>query len=633
MDFVEYQLIEGIERKAKRFNAKVGRREGRRVGAVQIGLEMEGETYMKTQRRLWGLTILLAVVLAACSTSSDSASSSSAGRVSRPDNAIDISIIYAPESDLYMPQVIEDFNRAYANGNNPITGAELADGERPIFVTGEPGSSGTVAQGIVNAVIAPNNQNVARPTIFQPSVSHWLALANFQSGRQLFDMSDVQATALAPVVMAIWESRLEAIQNTVGYEEIGWEELLGVLNSPNGWQDFGIPNGRRTVYYGHTDPFISSTALSTLIAEFYASARQNGFTGRRLTLNEVNDPAVQNGVRNIENLIRHYSRRTTEFKEYIVQGTGYLDFVALEENDLLFINMGRTEIQPPEKLVALYPKEGTFWHEHPFGIVNADWTTQEQRDAARIFTEYVLTPDVQRLIMSQGFRPANPDVPLDFPFVEQNGIDPAGPSTILDVPAPETIAAIQQSWSFVKKQADIMLLIDVSGSMSNENKLAQAQQAANAFLDGMEPNNRVGLTIFADNVSTRVPLNSFETNEPILREHINLLNANGGTALYSAIREVVVQLDKDIQDDRIRAVVLLSDGENTAEDGVTLNDAVQAIAASSDELNPVIVIPVAYGSNADINALSSIARASATTVQAGDPENILNVLEIISSYF
>ena len=53
--------------------------------------------------------------------------------------------------------------------------------------------------------------------IFEPSVSHWLALANYQSGRQLFDLADTQATALAPVVMAIWESRLKAIQHTIGH--------------------------------------------------------------------------------------------------------------------------------------------------------------------------------------------------------------------------------------------------------------------------------------------------------------------------------------------------------------------------------------------------------------------------------
>ncbi|MBL8146455.1 MAG: VWA domain-containing protein [Anaerolineae bacterium] len=571
---------------------------------------------------------ILILALAACESGGQSAQTGQ-----RPSNAIDVSIIYAPESEQYMPQVIADFNRISAEGRNPVTGQPWAQGESPIWITGKPGSSGTVMQGIVNAIIAPNNQNVERPVIFEPSVSHWLALANYQSGRDLFNLADSRATALAPVVMAIWESRLNAIRETVGYDDIGWEELLGVLNSENGWQDYGLPNARRTVYYGHTNPNVSSTGLSTLIGEFYASARANGFDGRRLTLDQVRDETVQQGVRDIEELIRHYSTRTTEFKEYIAQGPEYLDFVALEENDLIYINRGLTEYRPPERLVALYPKEGTFWHEHPMGIVNASWVTPEQAAAARVFVDYVLTEPVQQAIMAQGFRPANPDVELGFPFVEENGVDPSQPRAVLDVPAPDVIAAIQQSWAFVKKQADIVLLIDTSGSMQSENKIGQAIQAAEVFLNATESNNRIGLTTFSDIVEERVPLGNAEAVSDQMASHIRSLRADGGTELYMALRDVVTEMDKQGEENRIRAVVVLSDGADTGDEGVTLQDAIRAIEASRDSLNPIIVIPVAYGSDADINALNAIARASATRVQSGDTDSILRVLQIISSYF
>jgi hypothetical protein len=60
---------------------------------------------------------------------------------------------------------------------------------------------------------------------------------------------------------------------------------------------------------------------------------------------------------------------------------------------------------------------------------------------------------------------------------------------------------------------------------------------------------------------------------------------------------------------------------------------VAQIQAGREDRNPVIVIPVAYGGDADINALNSIARASATRVQSGNPEDIESLLELISSYF
>ena len=91
-------------------------------------------------------------------------------------------------------------------------------------------------------------------------------------------------------------------------------------------------------------------------------------------------------------------------------------------------------------------------------------------------------------------------------------------------------------------------------------------------------------------------------------------------------------MNKDEDQDRIRAVILLSDGQDTA-GSVTLNAVVQAIEASRDTLNPLIVIPVAYGGDADAQALNAIARASNTQMVVGDPKNILNVLNIISSYF
>jgi hypothetical protein len=116
------------------------------------------------------IALVLCFVLALMGCSGDPNNGNTGGI---PANAIQISIIYAPEFELFMPQIIDDFNRAYAEGRNPVTGERLADGERPIYITGEDGSSGTVMQGIVNALIAPNNQNVARPTIFAPSVIGW----------------------------------------------------------------------------------------------------------------------------------------------------------------------------------------------------------------------------------------------------------------------------------------------------------------------------------------------------------------------------------------------------------------------------------------------------------------------------
>ncbi len=577
-------------------------------------------------KRLLPILAGLLVFLAACTMPGNS----------KPSDAVEISIIYAPESDLYLKEAIAAFNKTSAEGKNPVTNQSYASGEKPVWVTGVSGSSGTVAQGIINAFIAPNNANVSRPTLFSPSVSHWLALVNYQTGREVFTLSDCPPTALAPVVMAIWESRLRAIQNKHPGQPVGWQELLEVMNSPNGWADYGISGNRTTVYYGHTDPYISSTAISTLIAEFYASAKYNAGEGdiRRLTMDLVQNEKVQEGVRKIESLVKHYSSRTTEFKEYIAQGPEYLDFVALEENDLIFINQGKTQYKPPEKLVALYPKEGTFWHEHPFAIPNGDWVSEEQRTAAKLFTQYVLSETVQRKVLENGFRPVNSAVPIGYPIVAELGVDPNQPTTVLNVPDPDVIAAVQASWQYVKKQGDILLVIDRSGSMEGD-KIEQVKNAAVLFLDKMPTQNRVGLTIFNDQIQELVAPGLVEEVKNQIETYIYNLQANSGTALYDTLIQTIdtlIATQPAEGEDRIRAIVLLSDGMDTASNS-TLNDVLAKIQEGRSGRNPILIIPVAYGSDADIAALNSIARASATKVQSGDPKDIAKLLEIISSYF
>jgi Ca-activated chloride channel family protein len=221
----------------------------------------------------------------------------------------------------------------------------------------------------------------------------------------------------------------------------------------------------------------------------------------------------------------------------------------------------------------------------------------------------------------------------------------------LEVPDPEVVAAAQASWQFVKKQADVLLVIDISGSMDGD-KIVQAKTAASAFLDKIPSQNRVGLVTFSDqtqvldfNLGTQVfldansrgsvkPLVSFEAGQAQTRTEINNLQVGGDTSLYDAIEQAIelLKMARTTEDDRIQAIVVLSDGQDTSS-LTTLQTITELIKASKEDRNPVIVIPVAYGGDADINALNGIARASATRVQSGDPENIQNVLEIIGSYF
>lgn len=634
---------------------------------------------MTRSRLLWPLMILIAFSSAACSggiggpASSDNPTPppgfeiyTENGGVSRLNNALDISIVYAPESQEYMPELIRQYNQLWRDGTDPLTGADAGDAT-PIYVWGtDPveGSSGTVMQGIVNAFDAPNDPNIYRPTIFAPSVSHWLALANYDSNRDLFDLTASPGVALSPVVIAAWESRVEAIERTTGKRrsELTWADFIDVFENPDGWCAYGLEDCRRGVFYGHADPNHSSTGLSTTIAQYYTCARENNVGGRRLTAEMVEDEAVQECVSEIQSLVRHYSRRTEDFLEYVGRGPDYLDFLAMEETDVICINSGGTQGDIPcvrpgggERLVAIYPAGGTYYHEHPMGIVNASWVSDEQRIAARHFIDWMLSADVQRQIMQFGYRPANDRVELGGPFTEANGVSLEGPQVALDVPEAAAVVQVQEEWAGIKKRADVIFLVDVSGSMAEDNKLEEARQGIQILMENMPATNRVSLMSFSDIITIWDSLELAETARPAilyhatgrheegfelsprnLSYHDRFLVAEGSTSLFSATRIAVDVLDTMSDgEDRIRMVLLLSDGEDTCEaQGCSrLQDVVDKLERTYDSRNPIIVVPIAYGRNADMNALAAIAEASRTRVFRSDVNDLQELLTLLSGYY
>ena len=600
--------------------------------------------------------------------------------IAQQDLPVEITVIYAPEEKSYMEDtegregVITKFNRS----------------QEGIVVTGQPGSSGTIARKLVDtfnfidgsggwesAKSQLDENDHVTPTIYSPSVHHWLNLVNYRVGKKVFSLDDSPSTAKAPVVIAIWESRLKAIKNNYGGKdaEIGWDELLPLIN--DGWAGVDLDTKHKNVYYGHTNPNVSSTSLSTLVSEFSAAARLQGLgDGETLTIEYVEDRNVQSTVGNIEGLIRHYSARTTEFKNYVAKGPTYLDFVALEENDLLDINRGRTVYIPPEPLVALYPKEGTFIHGHPFAIPTeaAPWVTEEQRQAAREFTKFVLSEEIQEIIMAEGFRPVNKKVTLQCPICSKFGVDPQTPVT-LPAPNGEVLAKIQDLWEDVKKKADVLLLIDISGSMNDEGKIEAAKEAARLFVDSMSVRNRVGLATFNTrnlggtvqaNFETLVPLSDvLESNKSILLEEIDNLEAVGGTNLYDATSRALAEMENFVAGQkisRIYSVVVISDGEDTyAEfnpDTSQRVDLLEKIEEVSNSQKPIFVLPIAYitdlpenieckpyikapFSHPHVRILTDMANSSSTPISIGSvtavgsdgTSCIGKVLEILGSFF
>ncbi len=548
------------------------------------------------QRALPVLLVVLALLFSSCgSLPGGGGDTTDSGQA--PANAVRITIAYSPEKEGWLKERIAAFNRSRIQ----------VDG-RPVFVEGINRSSGAARTEIKNGQL--------QVTVWSPSASTWLEVLKYEGGNPNVAVSN-QPLVLTPVVISMWRPMAEALgwPNTA----IGWSDMLALIENPDGWGAYGHPEWGR-FSWGHTDPEISTSALSTLLAEFYAAVGKQ----RELTVEDVRKPESQQFIRDLGRGIKHYGYNTLVFSENMRKfGMSYISAFPMEEITLIDFNKNKN---PPVPLVAIYPREGTFWHDNPF-IVMASASEQERR-AAQQFYDFLLTVESQQLAMSYGFRPANVDVPLADPVSIAYGVQPQGVQSVLPVPPADVIVAAKNTWALNRKRADILLVVDVSGSMEGE-KIEAAKSGLGAFLMRILPEDRVGLVAFSSDARLLVPPAPLSESRIALDDTIAGLRAQGKTALYDALILSKQALDDlpAAEDDRIRAIVLLSDGLDNASQ-ITFDGLQQAFDESG-----ISIFPVAYGEDADTATLERIVEFSRTILVKGDSGDIGQIFENLSRYF
>jgi Ca-activated chloride channel homolog len=254
-------------------------------------------------------------------------------------------------------------------------------------------------------------------------------------------------------------------------------------------------------------------------------------------------------------------------------------------------------------------------------------------------------------VMEFGFRPNNPDVPLAAPIVAENGVDPNQPQAELGVPEPEVLVGILDSWAELRKEARVLLVLDVSGSMSDpagdgRTKLDLAKAAAISALDEFKDEDQVGLWVFSTDLGGEhpnwrevVPIGTIGENRDTLAEQIDAQLPQSGTPLYEVTQVAYEAMLAEYDPATINAIVLLTDGVN--DDGA-LNDDDQQFTTLIETLEgpegesatPVRVFTIAYGDEADLITLRAISQASsAATYNASNPATIEQVFTAVISNF
>jgi Ca-activated chloride channel family protein len=314
-------------------------------------------------------------------------------------------------------------------------------------------------------------------------------------------------------------------------------------------------------------------------------------------------------------------------------GPSYLSAAVMYENLIVAQETKRIGGQSAQiPVVAIYPKEGTFWSNHPYVVLNAPWVTADQKEAAGVFQTFLLDKPQQLKALELGFRPSDPSIPLSSPLDTQHGADPTQPQTILEIPNAGVIDGIQNLWKQAKKPVDLIVVMDISGSMGGD-KITSARSSLMQFIQKLDDRDRLEIDLFSSEISTLSPLSEVGAKRQQVLDSVSGIFEGGDTKLYDATLQAYQNLQKNGDPKHIRAVVVLTDGQDTASQNTLETINTEINAASGEGGNSIKIFTIAFGDSADKDVLKKIAEPTGGKEYDSSPSNIQKIYDDIATFF
>lgn len=436
---------------------------------------------------------------------------------------------------------------------------------------------------------------------------NWYATTDSETGL----VGDTARYMISPVVIAMWQD----VAAELGYpeQEIGWSDILEAAEEDG-------------LQWSHPSTDSASGLLATL-AIFYVGSGQT----RDLSEAMVTDPDTLEYVTAVEKSVKHYGEGELAILQRVQeQGPEFLDAFVVQEQLVIRHNQTQTD-----KLVAIYPAEGTLWEDHPLALLETVDRSDGERQAFSMFKTFLLSRPVQERLLAEGYRPSDLELSLDgagSPFGGENGVDASRPYTTMQMPSSTVIKVVKDVWLYTKRHANVYLVVDTSGSMAG-TKLDDTQDALRAFVGQMQSDwDRVGLITFASDVKEVMPLTQLGEGRSELLGRIGQLEAIGNTALSDGVALAVGRLEALDDSERINAVVVMTDGRENAS-RTRWQTLAEEIAKTQSGETPVLVFCIAYGRDADYRVLQAFAEAGGGFASEGDLETIQTLYETLSTYF
>jgi Ca-activated chloride channel homolog len=493
-----------------------------------------------------------------------------------------------------------------------------------------------------------------RPDVWTPASSGWVRLLEQRTqatDRPTMIPPSTPKIAASPLVIAMPRPMAEAL----GWpkKQLGWADLLDLGRDNTGWARNGHPEWGQ-FRLGKTNPNYSTSGLNATIGAYFAATKLSS----DLTEKDLSSPKTRKFVEGVERSVVHYGDTTLTFLSNLQraddQGAGlsYISAVAVEEKSVWDFNQGNPtgdpatlgkHPKPKVPLVAIYPKEGTLLSDHPWVVLSAPWVDDAKRKAAADLLAYLQADKARAKFQEFAFRDgqAKPG-PL---VTEANGLLRDQPKALLSPPAPRVLDKLLASWGSLRKRANVLLVMDTSGSMGEQvagtgkSKLELAKQAARNSLSQFASRDQVGLWMFSTQLDGETDYRELVPAGPIdaqrraqLSERIDGLQPGGGTGLYDTALAAYQFVKDHATPDDINAVVLLTDGRNE-DNGISVDNLLSQVR-TEEGAQSVRLFTIGYGQDADLDTLRRISETTnAAAYDSSNPTSIDQVFTAVVSNF
>jgi Ca-activated chloride channel family protein len=445
-----------------------------------------------------------------------------------------------------------------------------------------------------------------------------LSYTNFANGHlrnlgpQQIECEQLFAT---PVVVAVPQKQLQFFQTE--NNEFSWNDFVAThVDVTEG----GVTNAKGWVIH-HPNPLTSATGYGALIQLAYLAIGKEGALG----VSDLREPQYLESIRQFESFVGSYGySEAVTLTNTANAGSDRIHVAITTEQQVALFN-SRMQGESSLGLVALYPKEGSFWMDYGVCVSQADWVTAAHRAALSMFVRALSSEVAQRAAEKRGFRPSKLSLPPMPPLTSEFGVNTnLHTKAFLPIPG-ESFAFLQERWPDIVRPKALLLVLDTSGSMEGA-PLRVGKKHFRNILAASSWKDQKALISFA---TTPVVVDDFTTDRDQIIPKLDTLTAVGGSAVYDSIKHAIdLILSRDLGAYR-KTIVVFTDGDD--KNSETTFGALKSYIQEKVLNNNIDLVLVGVSRDIDFSDLRALAEAGNGVFRQGGLDDMEAIFEQLAA--